>query len=359
MTSLSSPGLASRLVNGLLSIKPLYKFAKHQARAMMIERAEYLGVFWRDEVKKLQARGGDADFSDEWVQALNAIRRPNLTYPDYYVTSFHAYEEGNLGWLPAMEVESAAYAVHARIWPESGVKGDARLRQSYHDILKAQLPEDPQNILDMGCGVGMSTSTLPETFPTAQMTGLDLSPYFLAIAHYREELKGAERGSRGAEGQGRGGEEERGDRGDGEDRGDAIQNPKSKVQNLSTLNTPAPIQWIHASAESTGLPDACFDLVSICLVFHELPETVAVATIREARRLLRPGGHLAIMDMNPRSEAFLKMPPYVLTLLKSTEPYLDQYFALEISSTFTDAGFQEPFIMANSPRHRTVLAQVK
>jgi len=43
----TNPGLASRLVNGVLSIKPLANLAKHQAREMMIKRAEKIGVHWR------------------------------------------------------------------------------------------------------------------------------------------------------------------------------------------------------------------------------------------------------------------------------------------------------------------------
>jgi len=38
------------------------------------------------------------------------------------------------------------------------------------------------------------------------------------------------------------------------------------------------------------------------------------------------------MDMNPQSEVYAKMAPYILTLLKSTEPYLDEYFALRLNS---------------------------
>jgi hypothetical protein len=53
------------------------------------------------------------------------------------------------------------------------------------------------------------------------------------------------------------------------------------------------------------------------------------------------------------------MPPYVLTLLKSTEPYLDQYFSLDISEALVSAGFQTPSIGSNSRRHRTVIAQVQ
>ncbi|MEB3336847.1 MAG: SAM-dependent methyltransferase, partial [Leptolyngbyaceae bacterium] len=94
-----------------------------------------------------------------------------------------------------------------------------------------------------------------------------------------------------------------------------------------------------------------------CLLYHELPQTAAVQIFQEARRLLRPQGYLAIMDMNPQSAVFAKMPPYILTLLKSTEPYLDQYFGLDMEQAIAAAGFTTPAITCNSPRHRTILAQ--
>jgi ubiquinone/menaquinone biosynthesis C-methylase UbiE len=297
-----NPGLASRLVNGLLAIKPLANYAKHQARQMMIDRAEKMGVYWRKEAETLRNRN--------WDTELAQVQNPQLVYPDYYVCSFHAYETGNLSWEAASEVEVAAIAVHAKIWPEAGINGDAKLRQSYHDILKAQLPQAPRDIVDLGCSVGMSTFALQELYSEASLTGVDLSEYFLAVAQYR-----------------------------------------SKQRNI-------PIKWVHAAAESTGLPENSCDLVSACLMFHELPQEPSRKIFQEARRLLRPGGHLAIMDMNPKSEAFAKMPPYIFTLLKSTEPYMDEYFTLDISQAIIDAGFQAPRITINSPRHRTIIAQV-
>ena len=93
-------------------------------------------------------------------------------------------------------------------------------------------------------------------------------------------------------------------------------------------------------------------------MFHELPAAAAVAIITEARRLLRSGGYLTIMDMNPQSPIFKKMPSYVLTLLKSTEPYLDQYFTLDLEQVFTAAGFTIVDIVTNSPRHRTIVASL-
>ena len=130
------------------------------------------------------------------------------------------------------------------------------------------------------------------------------------------------------------------------------------VAHYRTQEDQAQINWLHAAAESTGLADASVDLVSICLMCHELPQSATREIFAEMRRVLRPGGHLAIMDMNPRSEIYKKMPPYILTLLKSTEPYLDQYFALDIEQTLVEAGFQVPTITNNTPRHRTIIAQV-
>ncbi|MGC1309617.1 MAG: class I SAM-dependent methyltransferase [Phormidesmis sp.] len=310
--------VASSVINGLLSIKPLASFAKSRARSMMMDRAEGLGVYWRDEVKALQEMPG-------WDEALAAIANPNITYPDYYTTSFHAYDEGNLGWLPAMEVDVAARAVHARIWPEgderAGIKGDASLRESYHQVLKKTLPTAPQSIIDLGCSAGRSTVTLQKTFPAAKLTGVDLSPYFVTMAQHMETRLRADAG-------------------------------------LSTPGAAAAvIRWLHAPAEETGLPANAADLVSACLMFHELPLAAAQNIIAEAYRLVAPGGHFAIMDMNPQCETFTKMPPYILTLLKSTEPYLDQYFALDMSAAFERAGFSTPQIIANSPRHRTIIGK--
>jgi ubiquinone/menaquinone biosynthesis C-methylase UbiE len=325
----NAPRLASRLVNGILAVKPLANLAKHQARTMMIKRAESIGVYWRQEVQALRSRGSETDFSPAWETELAQIQNPNLVYPDYYVRSFHAYEQGNLSWEAAMEVEVAAHAVHARIWDGAGAQGDAMLRQSYHDLIQQQIPT-PQDVLDIGCSVGMSTFALQAIYPQAQITGIDLSPYFLSIAQYRSKQRRVRSGITDKE---------------------AASQPEG-------LNLQSPT-WIHAAAESTGLPSAAFDLVSAHLLFHELPQTAAIDILREARRLLRPGGHLAIMDMNPKSEIYAKMPPYILTLLKSTEPYLDQYFALDLDQAIYEAGFTRPTVTCNSARHRTVIAQTR
>jgi ubiquinone/menaquinone biosynthesis C-methylase UbiE len=298
----TAPDLASRFVNGILAIKPLANFAKHQARDMMIKRAQRIGVPWMEEVEQLQKR----DWTNDWAKVEN----PQINYPEYYFRPFHAYEGGDLSWQAAFELEVAARTVHASIWTEAGAQGDAKLRQSYHDILSQQISPPPQDILDLGCAVGLSTFALQIVYPQAKVTGLDLSPYFLAVANYRSQERQAN------------------------------------------------INWVHGQAESTGIVDASFDLVSIFLMCHELPQSATHKIFAEARRILRPGGHLAIMDMNPKSEIYKQMPTYILTLLKSTEPYLDEYFSLDIEKALVGAGFQTPSITSNSPRHRTIIARV-
>jgi ubiquinone/menaquinone biosynthesis C-methylase UbiE len=303
-TTETGPGLASRLVNSILAIKPLAEFAKTRARKMMIERAEKIGVPWRENVKNLR--------DHDWQSELVRVENPTLTYPEYYVCSFHAYEQGNLSWEAAWEVESAAYAVHSTIYSKPpNAQGDPTLRQNYHHVLQEQIFFSPQDILDVGCSVGMSTFALQDTYPEAKITGLDLSPYFLAVANYNSGKRNSQ------------------------------------------------INWLHAAAENTGLADASFDLVSSFLVFHELPQSAAKSIFAEARRLLRPNGYFAMMDMNPRSEVYKKMPPYILTLLKSTEPYLDQYFTLDVEKELVAAGFKPPTINSISPRHRVIVAKVK
>jgi ubiquinone/menaquinone biosynthesis C-methylase UbiE len=301
--------LATQVVNGLLSVKPLAAFAKNRARNLIIKRAESIGVAWRNDVKTLKARNTDKSFAPTWEQELAQLTNPKTTYPDYYLTSFHAYTEGNMGWEPAMEVEVAAYSVHAKIFAETGKTGDQQLRQSYHQILQENIAQAPQQIVDIGCSVGMSTVAMQSVYSQAQITGVDLSPYFLTVANYRHGNEN--------------------------------------------------IKWVHAAAEHTNLPTASCDLVSLFLICHELPQTATLEIFEEARRLLKPGGHIAIMDMNPASEIYSQMPPYILTLLKSTEPYLDQYFSLDIDLALQTTGFESIKIFANSPRHRTVIAKAK
>lgn len=302
--SQAKPQIARKVVSGLLAVKPFWNLAKWQARTMMINRAERLGIPWRETVQRLEHHNWQVDW--------DSIQDAELTYPDNYKSSFHGYDEGHLCWQAAFEFEVASNAVHSKLFPDAGTQGDAKLRQSYHDVLKAELHYQPQSILDLHCTVGLSTFALKSLYSQAQVTGLDFSPYYLSVAHYQAQQR----------------------------------------QENS-------IHWVHALPEATGLAAQSFDLVSAFLLLHEMPQATIRKIFQEARRLVKPGGYFTFMDMNPNATAYTTMPPYVMTLLKSTEPFMEQYFALDLESELLSMGFDQVMETTNSTRHRTVIAQVR
>jgi SAM-dependent methyltransferase len=284
-------------------VKPVWALAKAQARRMMIGRAERLGIPWRETVQELNGL--------DWQPRWRAVVDDTVAYPDNYRASFHGYDEGHLCWDAAFEFEVASNAVHSSLYPEAGAQSDVALRRGYHEVLRAALPRSPLRILDLHCTVGLSSFALHRAFPQAAITALDFSPHYLAVAqHHNEQRQGGV------------------------------------------------TAWRHALPEATGLAPRSFDLVSAFLLFHEMPQDTTRRIFREARRLVAPGGAFALMDMNPHCGAYQAMPAAVMTLLRSTEPYMDQYFALDLEEELRWAGFEDVSIRPCSPRHRAVVATV-
>ncbi|MFM7315026.1 MAG: SAM-dependent methyltransferase, partial [Cyanobium sp.] len=72
--------------------------------------------------------------------------------------------------------------------------------------------------------------------------------------------------------------------------------------------------------------------------------------------LLRPGGVIAVVDQDPDSEVIRRLPAPIATLLKSTEPYLEDYFRLDFPAALQAAGFHSVRREAADPRHRVLVA---
>jgi ubiquinone/menaquinone biosynthesis C-methylase UbiE len=300
--------LLSQLVNRAIRTPALYALMKRQARRVMIKTAEKNGVPWRQTCTDLD--------TPEMRQRLAEMTNPAVTYPDYYQVPFHAYREGNLCWQAAFEAAPATYAMALRVWPQETLSWQAaqeRLRQSFLTVLEQNGPSPVQDILDMGCSVGISTLSLhrhyAQTWASVRTVGLDLSPYMLAVAQ--------------------------------------AQDSQGEIA-----------QWVHGAAEATGFADQSFDLVTLQFVTHELPRTATRAIFQEARRLLRPGGALAIFDNNPQSPVIQALPPVLFTLMKSTEPWSDDYYTFDLEAALVEAGFGTPVMVPTDPRHRTLVARV-
>lgn len=314
----------SKWVNVLIQTPLLYRIMRHQARQVLIQTAEKKGVPWQRTYQALAS----ADLSPIFDSVLN----PRVAYPDYYQVPFHAYDQGNLCWSAAFEAESATYSMALRVWPQENLSWQAasdRLRASFHQALAEKLwphrlaaeyetahPSVPvRDILDVGCSVGLSTRSLHRFFSTVQpqadvtvrTVGLDLSPYMLAVAQYRDVN-----------------------------------------QEIAA--------WIHANAEQTEFSDDSFDVVTLQFVVHELPRQASRAIFREMWRVLRPGGCLALVDNDPQSPVIQNLPPVLFTLMKSTEPWSDDYYTFDVEAALEDAGFAQVTTVSTDPRHRAIAA---
>ena len=92
-------------------------------------------------------------------------------------------------------------------------------------------------------------------------------------------------------------------------------------------------------------------------MFHELPQDPSESILKEMHRIVKSNGVVAITDNNPQSPVIQNLPPALFTLMKSTEPWSDQYYVFDVEESLRSAGFVNVRTVASDPRHRTVMAQ--
>jgi SAM-dependent methyltransferase len=295
-------------ISQVLAAEPLRQLLFAQARRVMIRTAERRGIAWQERREELRRLA---------EPLLAASADPATVVPAYYHARFHAYEQGNLCWEAACEAEQATAAVALRVWaPEELGPQQAldRMREAIAAAIEPSLPAVVSDALDVGCSVGMGTLALQDWLERrdrgpVRVSGLDLSPQMLAVARVRDR--------------------------------------QGRIH-----------AWHHAAAEATGLATASFDLITLQFLAHELPTAATHAVLRESVRLLRPGGVVAVVDQDPESAVIRAMPAPLATLLKSTEPYLEEYFKLDLAAALATAGFTGIRRQACSPRHRVLVAHL-
>lgn len=244
--------------------------------------------------------------SIDWQKEGDRFRRPNVTIPAYYSSqNFHGIEQGYLNPGAAVSYDP----ITQYVLPPS----EMLVRQGLIDRIRVK----PKRILDLGCGTGSTTLMLKQAFPQAQVIGLDLSPYMLVRAE-----------------------------------------DKAKTAQLD-------IQWRHGDAEKTEFPDASFDLITICLLFHETPPAVTQKILNECFRLLKVGGEVLILD---GSQKTLRHLDWLNNIFE--EPYIREFAAGNLDAWMGKAGFEavqtddlwlihqvtmgvKPLMQEKEPRHTT------
>jgi ubiquinone/menaquinone biosynthesis C-methylase UbiE len=212
----------------------------------------------------------------DWSGTIDRFQPPGFGYPDYYHTqNYHGIEGGYLTQTAAITYDPITQYVLPPYEPW--------VRQG----LISEIDIQPQRLLDLGCGTGSMTIPLKQAFPGTKVTGLDLSPYMLAVAEDRSRYAGVD------------------------------------------------IEWKHGTAtELSQFESGSFDLITAALLFHETPPAITQAILAESYRLLTPGGKILILDGN---QSTLRSLEWLNNVFE--EPYIQAYAAGNLDAWLGRAGF--------------------
>lgn len=153
-------------------------------------------------------------------------------------------------------------------------------------------------VLEIGCGTGNLALLVKRTHPRLEVTGLDPDPKALARAGRKARRSGLD------------------------------------------------LRLDRGFADQLPYPDASFDRVLSSLMFHHLDAGQRAASLREVRRVLRPGGSLHLMDMSGDGHHL-----HGLTRLarrgNAPQENLDEI----IPASLREAGFSQPAITSHLTKH--------
>jgi ubiquinone/menaquinone biosynthesis C-methylase UbiE len=126
--------------------------------------------------------------------------------------------------------------------------------QSMSNFARLKFPEvDPSVIVDVGCTIGHNTLPWKQTYPDAKVYGVDIAGACLEYAHARARALGIE------------------------------------------------AHFRQASSDSLPFDDESADVVFSSMFLHELPVKHISAFMKEAHRILKPGGLFINMELPPNA----------------------------------------------------------
>ncbi|MCS7001786.1 MAG: class I SAM-dependent methyltransferase [Dehalococcoidia bacterium] len=194
---------------------------------------------------------------DEWATRGPGTLQldPNFEYPEYSKTVYFHLQPGGYADHPL-----AGYIYHygTKMLFAGTNDNDERQREM---VFGTPLPADGnvRRVLDLACACGQSTTAWKERLPNAEVWGIDISAPMLRYAHKRAVDMGLE------------------------------------------------VHFAQRAAEQSGFESGSFDMVYAFIFFHEIPVEICKAVVREAHRLLRPGGVFVVMDFPSKPGANVKI----------------------------------------------------
>lgn len=218
--------------------------------------------------------------------------------PGYYRQNFHFQSDG---WLS--DRSAALYDTQVEVLFTGAA--DVMRRRALKPIAEWMRGRDQRQLagLDVGCGTGRLLAFLHRAWPGLRLTGLDLSPPYLAEAR-------------------------------------------------RLIGRTARVKLIEAAAEKLPFEAASVDLAVSSFLLHELPGDVRQQALAEMARVVKPGGLIVIVDSlqkgdRPEWDGLLDLFPHYFH-----EPYYADYVAGRLGDWARAAG------LAVSGHERAFLSSV-
>ena len=221
-----------------LDAVPAAQFARRMMRSTQM-------MMWRGAGNSY---GKAADQLENWlVEAERAAPDLLRIAPDFVEPDYVREQDIHLqpGSYQGGDLAGFVYHYGSKIFFTGGNDDD-----HIHRVMADWCPVEgePKLIVDMGCGIGQSTTALKQRFPMAQVHGIDVAAPMVRYAHARAHHMGLT------------------------------------------------VHFSQQSAGATDFADNSVDAILAMILFHELPRHMAEAVVAEAARILRPGGTMTIVD---------------------------------------------------------------
>ena len=165
-----------------------------------------------------------------------------------------------------------------------------RLPGRPHQRLMELVPEGPGRVLEICAGTGYLSRMVARAHPAAEIYALDVSPEMLAVG--RRRATGAAAGR---------------------------------------------IAFVEGDAGELPFADDHFDVVVAAYGLHELPTDVRGCAVREAARVLRPGGRLLAVDIDAPARRSRVFSIYMRWIEK---PHALEVLGPGLSGILESAGFE-------------------
>ncbi|MEL7296878.1 MAG: class I SAM-dependent methyltransferase [Pseudomonadota bacterium] len=235
---------------------------------------------------------------DHWLKLLNDAAAsyperlhvdPDFVVPDSACQDIHLQPGGYC----RDDLAGFVFYHGTKVFYQGGNDAD-ELHEGYAQGFEPPTDQPVKKILDVGCSIGQCTTALKQRFPDADVWGIDVGLPLLRYAHKR------------------------------------------------ATDMDIDVHFQQALAESLPHDDGSADIVFCYILFHEVPAHTFETIVREAYRVLRPGGQFVVVDAPNGHE--LPVPNRMWLAFDAQyncEPYSPAFVATDFVDLVQTCGFEQ------------------